>query len=152
MDEGVDEDIGPSGGSNRDTTYYDGFVPTDDEYQRLLEFRTRLRLFVQWSKAAAKAHGLTHAQHQLLLAVRGNPDPAGPTIGDISESLMVMHNTAGELVNRTVQAGLITRKRDEQDHRRVRLGLSDRGHEVLRELTAVHLEEVRRLAELMGEI
>ena len=124
-------------------------MPRDDDYTALLRLRTRLRHFDQWSRAEAEAHGLTHAQHQLLLAVRGyDGHPAGPTIGDVAELLLVKHHTAGELVDRTQSLGLVDRVRDPEDHRRVRLRLTRRGDRVLRELTEVHLEEIARLGEL----
>lgn len=127
-------------------------MPSDKEYERLLAFRTRLRRFDQWSRAAASEHGLTHAQHQLLLAIRGHSRETGPSIGEVAEALLVKHHTASELVDRTQAQGLVERYRDRDDHRRVRLRLTDRGNEVLRELTAVHLEELRRLAPLLGEL
>lgn len=128
-------------------------MPSDADYTALLRFRSRLRRFDQWSRGEAEAHGLTHAQHQLLLAVRGfEGHPAGPTIGDLAGLLLVKHHTAGELVDRTQALGLVTRVRDEQDHRRVRLRLTTPGEQVLRELTEVHLEEVARLAELFDGV
>jgi DNA-binding MarR family transcriptional regulator len=127
-------------------------VPTDDEYQRLLAFRNRLRRFDHWSSQAAAAHGLTHAQHQLLLAVRGHPGPDAPTIGDVADALLVKRHTASELVDRTVALGLLERVRDDADHRRVLLRLTDAGGDVLRQLTDVHLDELRRLAPLLGDL
>lgn len=127
-------------------------MPSDKDYERLLEFRTRLRRFDQWSRAAASEHGLTHAQHQLLLAIRGHAGSDGPSIGDVADSLLVKHHTASELVDRTQALGLVQRVRDEQDQRRVKLVLTDRGLSVLRKLTDVHLEELRRLAPLLGEL
>ncbi len=141
-----------SGKKDRITTYYDGPVPTDKDYERLLAFRTRLRRFDQWSRDAAAEKGLTHAQHQLLLAIRGHAGPEGPSIGDVADSLMVKHHTASELVDRAQALGLVRRVRDEQDQRRVKLLLTERGHDLLRDLTDVHLEELRRLAPLLGEI
>jgi DNA-binding MarR family transcriptional regulator len=132
----------------RNTTYYRDVAPSDETYRRLLAFRTQLRRFDQWSKAAAEEHGLTHAQHQLLLAVRGADDVEGPTIGEVADSLLVKHHTAGELVDRTQAHGLLERVRDDVDHRRVRLRLTEAGERVLRQLTDVHLAEVRRLGEL----
>jgi DNA-binding MarR family transcriptional regulator len=127
-------------------------VPSDEDYERLLEFRTRLRRFDQWSRDAAGTHGLTHAQHQLLLAIRGHAGPDGPTIGDVAASLLVKHHTASELVDRTQALGLVERLRDDRDQRRVKLVLTDRGLALLRELTDVHLEELRRLAPLLGDL
>jgi DNA-binding MarR family transcriptional regulator len=127
-------------------------VPSDKDYERLLAFRTRLRRFDQWSREAAAAHGLTHAQHQLLLAIRGHGGHSGPTIGDVADALLVKHHTATELVDRTQALGLVERVRDAADHRRVLLRLTPAGLSVLQRLTDVHVEELRRLAPLLGEI
>jgi DNA-binding MarR family transcriptional regulator len=53
-------------------------------YQRLLQFRTGLRRFLHCSAEQAEQAGLTPAQHQLLLAVRGHDAESRPTIGDIA--------------------------------------------------------------------
>lgn len=126
-------------------------MPTDEEYRRLLALRIRLREFDQWSRDAAAAHGLTHAQHQLLLAVRGHAD-GEPTIGEAAEALLVKRHTASELVDRTVALGLLVRVRDDADHRRVLLRLTPAGREVLHALTDVHLDEFRRLAPLLDHL
>jgi DNA-binding MarR family transcriptional regulator len=127
-------------------------VPTDDQYRRLLAFRTALRRFDQWSRQAAEEHGLTHAQHQLLLAVRGSVSEGGPTIGEVAEALLVRHHTATELVDRVQHLGLVERVRSSRDARRVQLSLTERGRVVLNELTSVHLEELRRLGPLLGPL
>lgn len=118
---------------------------TDDEYRSLLEFRTGLRRFVRWSEQQAEAVGLSPAQHQLLLVVRGHPGPLGPTIGDVADQLLLRHHSTVGLVDRAENAGLIRRQRDRDDHRSVRLRLTARGAEKLRQLTALHLEELSRL-------
>ena len=127
-------------------------MPSDKDYEHLLAFRTRLRRFDLWSRAAAEDHGLTHAQHQLLLAIRGHGGAEGPTIGDVAEALFVKHHTVSELVDRAQAIGLIERVRDEDDNRRVRLLLTSKGHDVLHRLTAAHLDELRRLAPLLGDL
>lgn len=127
-------------------------MPTDKDYERLLTFRTQLREFDQWSRAAAEEQGLTHSQHQLLLAIRGHHADPGPTIGDIATALLVKHHTASELVSRAQDLGLVERHRDEHDNRRVHLRLTDKGSTTLQKLTAVHLEEVRRLAGILGKL
>jgi len=129
-----------------------GLVITDEQYQRLLTFRTALRRFDQWSREAAESHGLTHGQHQLLLAIRGFDDPDGPTIGDVAEALLVKHHTVTGLVDRAQEIGLVERVRDTEDSRRVRLRLLDRGAEILHALTAVHVEELQRLAPLLAPL
>lgn len=125
-------------------------MPNDKDYERLLAFRTTLRRFDQWSRQAAAANGLTHTQHQLLLAVRGHPGPEDPTVGEVAEYLLVKHHTAGGLADRVEALGLLRRVRDAVDHRMVRLQLTDSGHRVLAKLTEVHLEELERLSPLLG--
>jgi DNA-binding MarR family transcriptional regulator len=127
-------------------------MPTDEQYRQLLAFRTQLRRFDQWSRVAASEHGLTHAQHQLLLAIRGSATPDGPPIGEVAEALLVKPHTAGELVDRMAGGGFVERVPDQADHRRVRLRLTAEGERVLHELTAVHLDELKRLRPLLGDL
>lgn len=118
----------------------------DEDYRRLLEFRTGLRRFVRWSEEQARSVGLSPAQHQLMLAVRGHPDDRGPTIGDVADYLLLRHHSAVELVDRAETAGLVRRRPDRDDERIVRLRLTARGADKLRRLTAVTLEELARLS------
>jgi DNA-binding MarR family transcriptional regulator len=118
---------------------------SDDDYRRLLELRTALRRFLRWSADRAEAAGVTAMQHQLLLAIRGHPGDEPPTVGDLAEHLLVRHHGAVQLVDRAETAGLVRRRRDRQDHRVVRVRLTPRGERVLAELTADHLDELRRV-------
>jgi DNA-binding MarR family transcriptional regulator len=118
---------------------------TDAQYQELLAVRTALRRFLRWSEEQARAEGLTPAQHQLLLAVRGHGDRRGPTIGDVADVLLVRHHSAVELVDRAVAARLVRRVADRDDDRVVRLRLTEPGARRLRRLSALHLGELRRL-------
>ena len=129
-----------------------GRVPTDHDYTRLLELRTGLRQFLHWSEQQAVAVGVTPAQHQLLLAVRGHPGPELPTIGEVAESLLLRHHSAVGLVDRAVAAGVVRRLVDPDDHRVVRLKLTALGARRLRELSGEHLEELRRLAPRMRSL
>lgn len=119
---------------------------SDAAYARLLALRTGLRHFQAWSAKQARAAGLTPAQHQLLLAVRGHRDPRGPTIGEAADYLLLRHHSAVELVNRAEVAGLVHRARAEDDHRMVRLRLTENGATKLAALSELHLEELDRLA------
>ena len=116
---------------------------TDDDFRELLRFRDALRRFQRWSEAAARAAGLTPAQHQLLLAVRGHD--GDPTIGDVAEHLMLRHHSAVELVDRAERAGLLHRRTDPDDRRVVHLELTADGEAHLAALAAAHLTELRRL-------
>ncbi len=123
--------------------------PTDADYQRLLEFRTSLRQFLHWSEEQARAQDLTAAQHQLLLAIKGHPGPADPSIGDIAGYLLLRHNSAVGLVNRAEANGLVARTTDPERRSTVRLTLTDEGARRLEALSELHLEEVPRLANTM---
>jgi DNA-binding MarR family transcriptional regulator len=115
------------------------------DYERLLAFRTGLRRFLSWSGQQAEAAGITPAQHQLLLTVRGHPDPRGPTIGEIAGYLLVRHHSAVELIDRAVSAGLVLRRADSDDGRTVRIALTADGLQRLERLAAAHLEELERM-------
>lgn len=127
-------------------------APTTPDYQRLLEVRTGLRRFLRWSDEQARSAGLTPAQHQLLLAVRGHPQPEPPTIGDVAGHLLLQHNGAVQLVDRAETAGLVRRERDAEDHRVVRVRLTPEGGRVLASLATRHLDELRRLGPSFAEI
>src|SRR3954470_1456012 len=109
--------------------------PTDEDYRRLLELRTGLRRFLRWSERQAEQAGLTPAQHQLLLAIRGHPDSRGPTVGDIADSLLLRHHSAVGLVDRAAAAGLVARGPDPESLSVVRLRLTDKGAAQLAELS-----------------
>ena len=116
----------------------------DEDYELVHEFRTAIRRFLKYSKTQAEEVGLTPAQHQLLLAVRGHRD-AYPTIGDIAELLLIRHHSAVELIDRAERAGLIERRRDPNDQRVVRLALSRSGASKLQRVSEANLLEIRRL-------
>jgi DNA-binding MarR family transcriptional regulator len=119
--------------------------PTDADYRQLLELRTGLRRFLKWSGDRAEEAGLTPAQHQLLLAVRGHPGDRPPTVGELAEHLLLRHHSTVQLVDRAEAAGLVVRSRDDADHRVVHVALTTAGNKVLAGLAAEHLEELKRI-------
>lgn len=125
---------------------------TDTELRRLLALRTNLRRFLRWSEEQATRAGVTPAQHQLMLAVRGHPGPEPPSIGDIAAHLLVRHHSAVGLIDRAERAGLVVRHRDGDDHRQVKVTLTARGAEILDSLSAEHLEELYRLGLLAPDV
>lgn len=125
---------------------------TSRDYANLLEFRTALRRFESWSAEQARAAGLTPAQHQLLLAVKGHPDPQGPTISEVAGYLGTRHHSAVGLVDRAVAAGLLLRDRDPDDARVVRLQLSDLGQHRIATLSELHLAELAGLAPVLDHL
>lgn len=122
---------------------------TDEDFHRLLELRTGLRQFLHWSEEQARAQGLTSAQHQLLLSIRGHPDRLGPTIGQVADYLVIRHHSAVGLIDRATDAGLVKRRPDPHRHGTVRVVLTDRGRAALDSLSVRHVAELARLAPTM---
>jgi DNA-binding MarR family transcriptional regulator len=125
---------------------------TQRDYGLLLEFRSALRRFEQWSEDQARQVGLTPTQHQLLLAIKGHRDRQGPTIREIAGYLTVRHHSAVGLVDRAAQAGLVLRIRDGTDSRVVRLALTSRGAHRIAQLSELHLAELGRLAPILEHL
>ena len=126
---------------------------SDDDYARLLRFRTGLRRFLRWSEDQAAAAGLTPAPPHLRVGVRGHRGggaptgtTVGPTVGDVADALLLKHHSVVELVDRAETAKLVRRRADRDDHRVVRLELTANGARRLEQLSALHLDELRRLA------
>ena len=119
------------------------------DFEHLLELRTGLRRFLRWSEQQAHAVGLTPAKHQLLLAIRGHSDPAGPTIGEIADYLVLRHHSAVGLIDRTVRDGLVRRNPDENSRSVVRVTLTPDGIAKLDALAETHLQELAHLAPTM---
>jgi DNA-binding MarR family transcriptional regulator len=124
-----------------------GGAVTDAEYRSLAQFRRALRSFLYFSEEAARAAGLTPAQHQLLLAIRGAEGDEPPTIGEVADWMKLRHHSTVELVNRAEASGLLQRVPDPSDRRRQRLVLTDLGATRLAALTTLHREELRRFRE-----
>ena len=116
---------------------------SDDDYHRLLTFRNGLRRFLHWSEHEAAEAGMTSAQHQLLLAIRGHGST--PSVGDIAAHLLLKHHSAVELVDRAARAGLVRRLQDGADQRVVRVELTALGRRKLRTLAEHHLEELSKV-------
>ncbi len=88
------------------------------------EFRHQLRRFERFGEEAAQDAGLTFAQYLLLLHVKGMPGRAWAVVGELAERLQLRHHTTVELVARCESAGLVRRRADPGDARKVRVGLS----------------------------
>lgn len=122
------------------------------DFQRLLDLRTGLRRFLKWSADRARESGLTPAQHQLLLAVKGHPGSSGPTITEVADYLQLRHHSTVELIDRAEHVALVRREPDPRDARVVRLGLTEDGENKLAELATQHLRELERLAPQMSRL
>jgi DNA-binding MarR family transcriptional regulator len=84
-----------------------------------------------------------------LLAIKGHPDPAGPTIGAIADYLVLRHHSTSELIARAAAAGLVTRNPDPNNGSAVRVTLTKAGAKKLNSLSAAHLDELAHLAPIL---
>ena len=124
--------------------------PEDDEgsidYRALAELRHQIRCFLTFSEQEARTAGLEPQQHQLLLAVKGLPEGARPTVSTLAERLRLRHHTVVGLVDRLVTAKLAARRQSKQDRREILVELTPKGERVLRGLSVLHQAELRSAA------
>lgn len=132
----------PKAGSGR--PHFGGSQSVD--YRSLAEFRYAIRKFLAFSEAAASEAGLTAQQHQALLTIKGVGEVDGLSIGDLATRLLVRQHTAAELANRLEEAGLVRRRSDPNDGRRVLLTLTPESERRLQSLSDIHLDEISSMA------
>jgi DNA-binding MarR family transcriptional regulator len=127
-----------------------------EEYRALAEFRHQIRRFLCFSEEQVRALGMEPQQHQLLLAIKGLPEGATATIGELAERLRLKHHSTVELVNRLEKHGHVVRGLSRQDRRQVIVRLTSTGAAVLRQLSLAHHQELQtagpRLAKTLGSI
>lgn len=119
---------------------------TQADFERLLDFRVALRQFQRWSEDQAREAGLTHVQHQLLVAIKGHAGPLPPAVGDLAEYMLLRPHSTVELIDRAEAAGLVKRIPDAADGRVVRVSLTAEGERILKDLTRAHLDRLHGLA------
>ena len=120
------------------------------EYRALAEFRYRIRLYLSFSAEQARRHGLEPQQHQLLLTVKGLPEGARSTIGELAVRLQLKHHSTVELVDRLVRRGYVARTAGPDDRREVIVRLTAAGAQVLRNLSLAHREELETAGPAVG--
>lgn len=112
--------------------------------QRLAWFRYQLRQFLRFSERAARLHGITPLQHQLLLGIAGFTGRGWASISEMANFLQERHNAVVTLVQRCEKRGLIRKEHGREDHRVARVSLTAEGSRVLRSLTRLHRKELER--------
>lgn len=121
------------------------------DYEALADFRYALRRFLHSSEEAARKNGLSPQQHQALIAIRGFPKGELVTVGALADRLCSKPQSTSELISRLQKQGLVERYGSEADGRQVVLALTPHGEEVLRGLSAVHRQELRKLSPELRE-
>jgi len=116
---------------------------TRSDYQSLAELRYQIRKFLHFSEQVARKANMEPRQHQLLLAIKGLPQPLIPRIGVLAERLQLRHHSTVELANRLSKGGYVRRQRDREDRREVLLQLTAKGEKVLRDISLYNRQELR---------
>jgi len=117
----------------------DASAMEDADYHRLAALRAGIRRYLAWAEGVAREHGMTPAQVQLALVIRTHEDPAGPTLTDLADALLLRHHSAVGLVDRAEQAGFVHRARDPERPSRVHVELTPAGRERLEALGELHV-------------
>src|SRR5260370_36456500 len=102
-------------------------APSKEDLEAMSEFRFRLGRFLRFSEEVTHAAGVTPLQYQLMLQVIGFPGRSWATVGELAERLQAAPNGTAALVSRCESAGLVIRKRGEEDRRQVRGHLTVKG-------------------------
>ncbi len=119
---------------------------TDQHFAGMLGVRSAIAVFERTGERQARLAGATHAQHHVLLALRGHRDrETPPTVKDVAAALGVASPSAVELIGRMVGAGLLERRSDGRDARVTRLHLTVLGQRLVAELSEGHLPRLREL-------
>jgi DNA-binding MarR family transcriptional regulator len=118
----------------------------------MAELRYQIRRFLRFSENAARQAGIEPQQHQLLLAVKGLPDGAKPTVGVLADRMQLQHHSTVELVDRLVERGLLCRLRATDDRRQVLVKLTNVGEQFLERLSRHHLEELQSTGPMFVKI
>jgi DNA-binding MarR family transcriptional regulator len=104
----------------------------DDEIRR---FRTQMRMLGRrLRRELPPVDGVSRSAVQVLRVVSRVPDPSP---GDVAERLRMTSSNVAATLRELEETGLVSRDRDPQDGRRVRLSLTDAGADAV---ACVHAE------------
>lgn len=122
---------------------------TCPEYVALAEFRYQLRRYLRFMEEQARASGHRPQQYQLLLAIKGLPEPLVPTVSILAERMQMNHNSMVELADRCEKRRLICRVRSGSDRRLVKLAITPQGEMVLRQQASASRQELGSIGPIL---
>ena len=123
-----------------------------DDFERLADFRYRLRRFLRFSEEQAQAHDITPLQYLLLLQIRGFPGREWATVAELAERLQSHHHSVVGLVTRCVTQGLVRRSAGRDDKRCVEITLLPKGEALVEQLAQAHRDELLALKADSGHL
>jgi len=100
--------------------------PDADELMRAAAFRSELRRFLRRSEVLVAEVGLTPQRYDLLLQLKAAPE-GHSTVTELGKRLYLRQTAVTELVKRAEEAGLVQRRRSDDDRRVFLLELTEDG-------------------------
>lgn len=116
-------------------------------FEALANFRYELRRYLRYSEQVTRKHGVTPLQYQLLLQIKGFPGRDWASVSELAERLQAKHHGVVALITRCEALGLVERRTDADDRRRVIVQLTDKGEKRLERLADLHRKELLALQE-----
>lgn len=93
--------------------------------------------------------GLTYPQYLVMMALW---EQDGRMVGELGDQLFLESNTLTPLIKRLEAAGLVKRARDAEDERQVRVSLTAKGRDLLKEASCVPAQVVEATGMSVGEL
>jgi DNA-binding MarR family transcriptional regulator len=112
------------------------------DFEALADFRYQLRRFLRFSEETVHNEGITPLQYLLLLHIKGYPGREWATVGELAEKLQSHHHGTVALVSRCERLGLVRRKPNAADRRRVEIHLTAKGERCISRLAGLHRTEL----------
>lgn len=122
------------------------------DYEALAEFRYQLRRFMRFSEQVSQSHGITPLQYQMMLQLKGFPGRSWASVAELAERLQSQHHGVVALVTRCESLGLVKRRVNAQDRRRVEVHLTRAGEACLEQVARLHRHEVEALQDMIAAL
>jgi DNA-binding MarR family transcriptional regulator len=114
---------------------------SSEDYLSLARFRSAIRRFLAFSEAETRSAGITTQQYQAMLAIKTHPRGT-MMIKELAEELLLLPNSAVQLIDRLEAAGLAQRRESGSDRRSVLVSLTRKGSLLLARLAVDHHAEL----------
>lgn len=118
-------------------------MPTKQQFVSLSGFRHQLARFLRFSAEAARTGGLTMTQYLLLLHVAGRPGREWASVGELAACLQASHHGTVALVDRCIAFGVVERRSNAEDGRRVEVHLTAKGRRLVERIAGLHRDELQ---------
>lgn len=120
------------------------------DYVTLANFRNSLRRFLHETSEAARDHGITPQQHQVMLAIKGAEKKNWLSVGELANAMQVRHHSMVALIDRCERADLVKREKGELEDRRIaRVSLTSKGEKIIEKLSFENRRELNLLRTAM---